>query len=81
MMKIMTVAGLIEHLSKYPGDLKVSCYMPHSVQGYRVVSPRSAQKQWLYNTKTLYMPMIRTRALELPKTYKPVKKKLRRSEM
>lgn len=80
-MKIMTVAGLISHLSKYPGDLNISCYMPTSPQGYRLVSPATAREQWLYNKKTLYMPMIRTRALELPSSYKPLKKKLRRSEL
>lgn len=80
-MKIVTVGGLIEHLSKYPSGLKISCYMPHSVQGHRIISPYAENNQWLYNTKTLYIPMERTRSIELPKNYKSVHKTLRRSEL
>ena len=80
-MKMITVHGLINHLSKYPGDLKVGFYSPPSPTGYRVIAPSLEENQWLYNKSSLYIPILRTRSRDLPKTYKPLNKKLRRRDM
>ena len=78
MPEFMTVKGLIEHLKKYPGHLNVMIYRPPFKTGYRVIGPRHPTKgnQWLYNTRSVYIPIEETRQQHLPDNYKaPPKKK------
>lgn len=80
-MKILTVGGLKKHLDKYPEGLAISMYRPPFRTGYRIKSPETSADEWLYNGSRLYIPTEETRQIELPSSYKPKRKTLRRKDI